>query len=74
MRKKQWLKPVLCLAVLIILLGVYFVMKTHNTKDIGKKEDTDEITVTDLKTSDITGIAFEVAGKKYHFLKKIHGL
>lgn len=53
---------------------MYFVMKTHNTKDIGKKEDTDEITVTDLKTSDITGIAFEVAGKKYHFLKKIHGL
>lgn len=70
MKKKQWLKPVLCLAVLIILLGVYFIMKTHNTKDMEKKEDADEITVTNLKTSDITGIAFEVEGEKISFSKK----
>lgn len=70
MKKKQWLKPVLCLAILVILLGVYFIMKTHNTKDMEKEEDADEITVTDLKTSDITGISFEVEGEKISFSKK----
>lgn len=70
MKRKQWLMPVLCMTVLILLLGLYLGMKNHSTKDNGTKKDEEDTTLIDMKSNDIINISFDIEGHKASFTKK----
>lgn len=69
MKKKKWLMPLLCLAVLLLLLSVYFVMKNQNSKPKAQDEQTDKVKVTDIESGDITSVEFEIEGENVSFTK-----
>lgn len=69
MKKKKWLMPVICLAILLLLLGAYFMMKNQNSESEKKDEQVDEVKVTELEADDITKVEFKVEGEKVSFTK-----
>ena len=72
MKRKKWLMPVICLAILLLLLGAYFVMKNQNSESQRQDEQVDEVKVTDLEASDIAKVEFELEGEKVSFTKDEH--
>ena len=56
MKKKKG--PLILIGVLVLLLILYFALSTWNKKQDSKEEET--VKVTDLKTSEITGVKYNL--------------
>ena len=56
MKKKKG--PLILIGVLVLLLILYFALSTWNKKQDSKEEET--VKVTDLKTSEITGVKYDL--------------
>lgn len=69
MKKKKWIMPVICMAVLILLLGTYFILKNKNLNDAEVKADAENIKVNEMASEDIIGAAFIIEGENLSFTK-----
>ena len=70
MKKKKG--PLILICVLVLLLILYFVLSTWNKKQDSKEEET--VKVTDLKTSKITGVKYDLGTGEMNLRKmKIPG-
>lgn len=65
MKKKKG--PLILICVLVLLLILYFVLSTWNKKQDSKEEET--VKVTDLKTSKITGVKYDLGTGEMNFEK-----
>ena len=65
MKKKKG--PVILIGVLVLLLILYFALSTWNKKQDSKEEET--VKVTDLKTSEITGVKYDLGTGEMNFEK-----
>lgn len=65
MKKKKG--PLILICVLVLLLILYFVLSTWNKKQDSKEEET--VKVTDLKTSEITGVKYDLGTGEMNFEK-----
>ena len=65
MKKKKG--PLILIGVLVLLLILYFVLSTWNKKQDSKEEET--VKVTDLKTSKITGVQYDLGTGEMNFEK-----
>ena len=64
MKKKKG--PLILIGVLVLLLILYFALSTWNKKQDSKEEET--VKVTDLKTSEITGVKYDLGTVSYTHL------
>lgn len=64
MKKKKG--PVILIGVLVLLLILYFALSTWNKKQDSKEET---VKVTDLKTSEITGVKYDLGTGEMNFEK-----
>ena len=67
MKKKKG--PLILICVLVLLLILYFVLRTWNKKQDSKEEET--VKVTDLKTSKITGVKYDLGTGEMNFEKEL---
>ena len=65
MKKKKG--PLILIGVLVLLLILYFALSTWNKKQDSKEEET--VKVTDLKTSEITGVKYDLGTGEMNFEK-----
>jgi len=65
MKKKEG--PLILIGVLVLLLILYFALSTWNKKQDSKEEET--VKVTDLKTSEITGVKYDLGTGEMNFEK-----
>ena len=65
MKKKKG--PLILTGVLVLLLILYFALSTWNKKQDSKEEET--VKVTDLKTSEITGVKYDLGTGEMNFEK-----
>ena len=65
MKKKKG--PLILIGVLVLLLILYFALSTWNKKQDSKEEET--MKVTDLKTSEITGVKYDLGTGEMNFEK-----
>lgn len=65
MKKKKG--PLILIGVLVLLLILYFALSTWNKKQDSKEEET--VKVTDLKTSKITGVKYDLGTGEMNFEK-----
>ena len=65
MKKKKG--PLILIGVLMLLLILYFALSTWNKKQDSKEEET--VKVTDLKTSEITGVKYDLGTGEMNFEK-----
>ena len=65
MKKKK--EPLILTGVLVLLLILYFALSTWNKKQDSKEEET--VKVTDLKTSEITGVKYDLGTGEMNFEK-----
>lgn len=65
MKKKKG--PLILIGVLVLLLILYFALSTWNKKQDSKEEET--VKVTDLKTSEITGVKYNLGTGEMNFEK-----
>ena len=65
MKKKKG--PLILISVLVLLLILYFALSTWNKKQDSKEEET--VKVTDLKTSEITGVKYDLGTGEMNFEK-----
>lgn len=65
MKKKKG--PLILICVLVLLLILYFALSTWNKKQDSKEEET--VKVTDLKTSEITGVKYDLGTGEMNFEK-----
>ena len=65
MKKKKG--PLILIGVLVLLLILYFALSTWNKKQDSQEEET--VKVTDLKTSEITGVKYDLGTGEMNFEK-----
>ena len=65
MKKKKG--PLILIGVLVLLLILYFALSTWNKKQDSKEKET--VKVTDLKTSEITGVKYDLGTGEMNFEK-----
>lgn len=65
MKKKEG--SLILIGVLVLLLILYFALSTWNKKQDSKEEET--VKVTDLKTSEITGVKYDLGTGEMNFEK-----
>ena len=65
MKKKKG--PLILIGVLVLLLILYFALSTWNKKQDSKEEET--VKVADLKTSEITGVKYDLGTGEMNFEK-----
>ena len=65
MKKKKG--PLILICVLVLLLILYFALSTWNKKQDSKEEET--VKVTDLKTSETTGVKYDLGTGEMNFEK-----
>lgn len=69
MKKKKYLKLLICLIVFVLLIALYVGIKKQGLKK-EENEESSFIKVTALNTEDITGISFYIGDEQVSFAKK----
>ena len=69
MKKKKYLKLLICLIVFVLLMALYVGIKKQDLKK-EENEESSFIEVTALNTEDITGISFYIGDEQVSFAKK----
>lgn len=69
--KKNGVKLIVCVGVLVVLLGAYFGMKYWNEAEAKKEEVTDpSITLCSMSAEDMTKFSYQYNGETYSFVNE----
>lgn len=69
MKKRKYLKLLICLSVFVLLIALYVGMKNWSLKE-EQSEEASLIEVTALDTENITGLSFYIDNEQVSFVKK----